>query len=238
MQVLILGAGASPTGADSAVSWLAEHGGRILVERLVEHCAQLQARLVFAVKTRDLKRFHIDEIVKLADPSAEVVAVSGETAGAACTALLCIHHIAPDDELLILNSNEFLDVNYRRPIDEFRARELDAGVITFKSLHPRYSYVAVDAAGLVVQAAEKRPISQHATAGFYWFKRGADFIAAAQAMIRKDAHVDEKFFICPTLNEIVLTGRRIGAFEIDPRHYHPLKSQRQIDSYENAEDSR
>ena len=65
-------------------------------------------------------------------------------------------------------------------------------MVTFRSLHPRYSYMLVDDNGLIVEAAEKRPISRHATAGFYWYRRGADFVQSAQDMIRKDAHVDEK----------------------------------------------
>ena len=35
----------------------------------------------------------------------------------------------------------------------------DAGVITFESVHPRWSYVRLDSENRVTETAEKRPIS-------------------------------------------------------------------------------
>lgn len=240
MRVLILGAGNTPTDAEATPVWLAESNGEILVERFVRACRGLDAKLVFAIRAQDMKRFRIDSVIGLAAPGSAVVPVAGETQGAACTALLCIRHIDPADELLILNSNEFLDIDYRAAVEGFRQQTYDAAVVTFHSIHPRYSYVSLDENGLIVEAAEKHPISRHATAGFYWFRRGADFIAAAQDMIRKDAHVDGKFFISLVFNELVLKQKRMGVLEVDSRHYFPLKSRRQVSVYESdtrAEDA-
>ena len=233
MRALILGAGNAQTDTEATPVWLAESNGEILVERFVRACRGLDAKLVFAVRAQDMKRFRIDSVIALAAPGSAVVPVAGETQGAACTALLCIRHIDPADELLILNSNEFLDIDYQAAVEGFRQQNYDAAVVTFHSIHPRYSYVLLDENGLIVEAAEKHPISRHATAGFYWFRRGADFIAAAQDMIRKDAHVDGKFFISLVFNELVLKQKRMGVLEVDSRHYFPLKSRRQVSVYES-----
>ncbi len=235
MKALILGAGAQPADPDATPLWLLENDGVLLVERFVRACAAIDAALVFAVRAQEVKRWRIDSVIVLAAPGAALVPITGETAGAACTALLCIQHIDPEAELLILNSNEYLDIDYAAPIQAFRARGLDAGTVVFPSLHPRYSYVRLDRDGLIVEAAEKNPISRHATPGFTWFARGADFIHAAQDMIRKDASVDGRYFISLTLNEMVLRQKRMGVFEIDAKRYHPLKSPRQRSSFE-AED--
>lgn len=230
MVTIILGAG----GGDSndIPIWLAERDGQVLVERFVAACAGLNSKLVFAVRARDAKRFHLGNVIGLAAPDAKMVAISGETMGAPCTALLCIAHIDPDQELLILNSNEILDADYAAIAGDFRARGLDAGLVVFPSLHPRYSYVRLDGDGHIVEAAEKNPISRHATAGFYWFRRGRDFIAAAQASIGKDAQVDGRFFISLAFNELVLAQKRLGVFEIAASQYLPLKSRAQMTSYE------
>lgn len=245
MRVLILGAGTGegrPEAAREAAIWppdsvwLAESGGRLLVQRLVAACAGLRARLVFAVRAGDMSRWHVDSVIALAAPDAVVVPIRGETKGAACTALLCLGHLDGDDELLVLNANEFLDIDYTAAIEGFRARGLDGGVVVFPSLHPRYSSVRLDAQGLIVEAAEKRPISRHAVAGFIWFKRAACFVTAAQTMIRKDAHVDGLFFMSLVLNEMVLAQARLGVLEVDRNAYHPLKSRRQIAQYEAMRD--
>ena len=232
MRVLILGAGGAAPDLETTSAWLAESGGEVLIERFVKACDGLSAKLVFAVRAHDVRRYRIDSVIALAAPGSAVVSIAGETQGAACTALLCIQHLDPNDELLILNSNEFLAIDYKATIESFRRRAFDAAVVTFPSLHPRYSYVQLDEDGLITEAAEKHPISRHATAGFYWFARGADFITAAQDMIRKDAHVDGKFFISLVFNELVLKQKRLGTAEVDSKHYFPLKSRRQVSNYE------
>jgi hypothetical protein len=232
MKALILGGGAAPVEPDATPVWLAENDGQLLIERFIQACTALDAKLAFAVRDSEIKRYRIDSVIHLAAPGAAIVPITGETAGAACTALLCIQHIDPEDELLILNSNEYLDIDYTAPIRNFRERGFDAGVVTFPSIHPRYSYVRLDADGLIVEAAEKNPISRHAIAGFTWFAKGSDFIRAAQDMIRKDANVDGRYFISLTLNEMVLRQKKMGAFGMEARRYHPLKSQRQMAAFE------
>ncbi len=230
MKMLVLGAGHA-SEPDAPPLWLVENDGVLLVERFAQIGHTLGAAMVFAVRAQDIRRFRIDSVIGLSCPGATVVSVAGETGGAACTALLCTPHIDADRELLLLNSNEYLDVDPSGVISDFRTRELDAGVVTFPSLHPRYSHVRLEE-GLIVEAAEKHPISRHASAGFTWYRRGGDFIRAAQDMIRKDAQVDGRFFVSLTLNEMVLRQKRLGAFEIEARHYHPLKSRRQASVFE------
>ena len=232
VRVLILGGGSAASDADATPIWLAESNGEILIERFVHACAGLNAKIVFAVRAPDIRRFRIDSVIGLAAPGSAVVPVAGETQGAACTALLCVPHIDTEGELLILNSNEFLDIDYKAAVEGFRRQNFDAAVVTFHSIHPRYSYVALDDDGLIVEAAEKHPISRHATAGFYWFRRGGDFVDGAQSMIRKDTQVDGKFFISLVFNELVLQQKRMGVLPVDSRHYHPLKSRRQVSIYE------
>lgn len=232
MNILILGAGPASAEEQGYPIWLAEHAGELLVERLARAClAAGPARLIFAVREQDVRRYAIGNVIALAAPGAAIVPVRGTTKGAACTALLAIPHIGAEEELLILNANEFIDEEYGAILRGFRDRGLDAGVAVFPSLHPRYSYVRLDADGLVVEAAEKRPISREATAGFYWYRRGADFVRAVERMIEKDAEVDGLFFICPAFNELVLDQARIGVHRLAADRYHPIKSARQAEQY-------
>lgn len=235
-RILILGAGPAGPEHDPPV-WLAEQGRELLLERMARVLAPLRGRLVFAVRAQDIRRYRLDSVIQLASPGAAMVPVHGTTAGAACTALLCIDHIEPEAELLILAGNELLDIDYAVAVQGFRDRGLDAGVVVFPSLHPRYSYVRLDAQGMIEEAAEKNPISRHAAAGFTWFRRGGDFLDAARNMIRKDAQHDGAFFISLTLNELVLAQKRMSVHEIDARRYLPLKSRRQVAAYEAEGDA-
>ncbi|MCE9608432.1 MAG: glycosyltransferase family 2 protein [Planctomycetia bacterium] len=204
---------------------------------LVEHawaCLRPLApeKFVFVVRKEDVLRSHLHSVLHLLDPASAVVRAEGPTAGAACTALLAIEHIRPEAELIVSNGDQLFDCDLAAVIADFRSRSLDAGTIVFDSVHPRWSFVRVGNDGLVSEAAEKRPISRDATAGFYYFRRGADFLRAATDMIRKDAHVNGLFYVCPAFNEMILTGAKIGVHRIPREAYISLATPQNIDEYE------
>jgi len=112
--------------------------------------------------------------------------------------------------------------------------DADAGVVTFDSVHPRWSYVRLDDLGNVIETAEKRPISRSAIAGLYYFRRGMDFVQAAMQMIEKDAHVNESFFIAPALNEMILKGKTVRTARVRSERYHTFYTPQKIKEYEAA----
>ncbi|MET3119265.1 NDP-sugar pyrophosphorylase family protein [Undibacterium sp. GrIS 1.8] len=239
INILILAAGHTPFDSQdgSYPLCLTEFDGVPLIEKLIQSCSTIQdPNFVIALREQDIRRYHLDNIIELLLPNAKIIRVPENTSGAACTALLATTYIDNDDELLILNGNEILDIDFPNVLNDFHTRKLDAGVVTFPSVHPRYSYVRLDSTGLVVEAAEKNPISRLATVGFYWFVRGKDFIRSVQMMIRKDASVNSLFYICPALNELVLEQARIGNFAIEANQYHPLKTERQLIQFETLTD--
>jgi NDP-sugar pyrophosphorylase family protein len=236
MIILILAAGSdqSRTGNPYPMC-LTEFDSVPLIERVTISCRSLKPeQLIVLFRNEDVRTYHLDNVVTLLFPGSQIREVHGETQGAACTALLAIGECDTEEELLILNGNEFLDADFSEIVRGFRSRGLDAGVVVFRSIHPRYSYVRLDDAGIVVEASEKNPISNHATAGFYWYKHGSEFVRAAKSLIRKDAQVNGLFYICPTFNELILRGQTIGVHPVNDRVYHPLKDERQVRQFETA----
>jgi hypothetical protein len=84
---------------------------------------------------------------------------------------------------------------------------LDGWIDTFPADSAAYSYVALDAGGLVTAIAEKRVISPHATTGFYAFASAATYRAAAA---RAQAAGNE-FYISDVYAALLSAGGRIGA---------------------------
>ncbi len=83
-------------------------------------------------------------------------------------------------------------------------------MLTFLSTHPKWSFVRLDEqSSKIVEVAEKRPISNVATVGIYYFRRGRDFVAAAERMIAKDERVNGEFYVAPTYNEMIGEGKTI-----------------------------
>ncbi len=236
MRTLLLAAGGSDAFADAGYFFpknLIEIAGSPLLEHVIHGLGPLATthRLVVAVRREENVRFHTSRVVRLIEPTAAVVEV-GETSGAACTALTAVDHLLDDEPLLVCNGDQVIDVDLAAVVDGFATAGLDGGVVVFEGVHPRWSYVRTDDAGIVIEASEKRPISRLATAGCYWFARGRDFVESAKQMILKDAQVNGQFFVCPALNEMVLAGRRVGIHRIERAQYFSFHDPQAVGAFE------
>jgi dTDP-glucose pyrophosphorylase len=231
MNILLLMAGSSDAFREAGHLYpkpLVEIAGRPMVQHIIEGQAlvELGGKLIVAVSRNENAIHHIAAVINLLAPSAKIVEVPGETAGAACSALLAVDWVDDAESLVVVNGDQIIDADLGSVVNDFQSRGLDGGTVVFKDVHPRWSFVKCDADGLVIEAAEKRPISNMATAGFYYFHRGSDFVSAAETMILKGASVNGHFYVCPAYNELVLLNKKIGTFLIEKRQYISLASPR------------
>ncbi len=91
----------------------------------------------------------------------------------------------------------------------------DGGIVTFTSTHPKWSFARVDETGFITEVAEKNPISDKATVGFYYWKKGSDFVKYADQMIAKNLRVNNEFYVCPVYNEAIQDGKRVKNYVAD-----------------------
>lgn len=212
---------------------LIEIGNSTMLELVHDDFADVKdQRLLYVFPQEDCQHFHLDSSAKLLENTAVVLSLKGETKGALCTSLFCIEYIDNDDPLIISNSDQIIDVSFDEVVKSFEERNADAGVISFQSIHPRWSYVLLDDKGMALEVAEKRPLSYHAIAGFYYYKQGSDFVEAAKRAILKQNHVDGKYYISASLNEMILMDKKIVTYEIDKSQYHSFYSPSKIREYE------
>jgi dTDP-glucose pyrophosphorylase len=238
MNVLVLMAGGSSGFHEAGYPFpksLIEVDGKPIVRHVIEHLAPLldaTNHLTVMVRRDENAKYYIGAVVNLLCPAASVLEVQGETSGAACTALLAVDLIDNQDPLVIINGDQLIRADLKEAIGDFQRRGLDGGIVVFDDIHPRWSFVKCGEDGLVIEAAEKRPISRNATAGFYYFKSGSDFVLAAQSMILKGASVGGLFYVCPAYNELILRNRRIGVHRIDKRQYVSLATPQNVQAFE------
>ncbi len=238
MNILLLLAGSSSAFTKAGHVYpksLVEVAGEAMIDKVLRSLDPLLRQggnLIAAVRRDENRAFHLGDVIKLVVPGTRLVEIESDTGGAACTALVAIEHINNDEPLIITNGDQVFDIDLGAAVADFKKRNLDGGTITFRGIHPRWSFVRLNDEGLVEEAAEKRPISRHATAGFYYFARGRDFVDAACAMLRKEASTDGLYYVCPAFNQMILKGARIGVVEIDASEYHSLATPAMVESYE------
>lgn len=213
---------------------LTEINGKTMVEMVVEDYSNLEPKnYIFVFSDEDCKKFHLDSSVKILTPASQVIRLSNQTAGALCTCLMAIEYINDETPLIIANSDQIIETDYREVIKHFDEIDADAGVITFPNIHPRWSY-ARKMGDEVVEVAEKRPLSKDAIAGFYYFKKGSDFIQAAKNALLKQNNLDGRYYISASINELILLGKKIGYYDIEKEQYRSFYSPAKIKEYEES----
>lgn len=212
-----------------------EVGGQTMLEKVVYNYSGLNKKhFIFIFSQKDCAEFHLDDSARiLTQPETDILVLEGRTAGALCTCLMAIELIENEKALFIANCDQIIDVDYNKVLEYFDKDKADAGVISFESIHPRWSYARVTD-GEVTEVAEKRPLSKNAIAGFYYFKHGSDFIHAAEKVVLKDNSINGQFYISSSLNEIILMGKRVSMYKIDKNNYHSFYSPQKIQEYEMA----
>lgn len=219
MNVLIPMAGAGSRFAQAGYTFpkpLIPVNGKPMIQVVVENLG-VEANFIYVVQKEHREKFNLDTMLELITAGqCTVIEVDGITEGAACTALLAKEFIDNDDPLFFANSDQFVEW---RPIDflyKMQEQQADGGIVTFKDTHPKWSFAKVDEeTNMVTEVAEKNPISDNATAGYYYWKRGSDFVKYAERMIEKDIRVNNEFYVAPVYNQAIEDGRAIRIFEAD-----------------------
>ncbi len=211
---------------------LVEVHGQPLIEVVVRSLTPAEPhQFVFVCRQAHVEQFALGDVLALIAPGCRTVTMRKPTAGALCSVLLGLEFLAGDGELLIANADQAIG----EPVDRFlaaaRAGAWDGSIMTFPNTHPRWSYVRTEE-DRVVAVAEKQPISRHASAGLFYFRRGGDFVAAAERMLLKNASRSGEFYVAPVFNELVLMGRRISMYPIPAALMHGLGTPEEVERFE------
>ena len=214
---------------------LTEINGKTMIETVLEGLRSLttsENNIIFMVRKYDNDRYFLGDIIRLILPDSHIISIEGETAGAALTSLLAIEYLDEEESLVLVNGDQLLDYDESELVKSFVENDADAGVFVFNSFHPRWSYVRTDEDGLVVEAAEKKPISNQATAGFYYYKKTFEYIKSAKRMILKGGDVNGLYYICPVFNEMILDQKKILTYLIESKKYHSFMSPEKVKEFE------
>lgn len=214
---------------------LIEINGITMIQHVIDNLNSitLDKKFIFIVKKEDCVKYHLNNVLRLlTNNECEIIQLEKETMGAACSILMAIESINNDNMLLISNGDQIILEDFNTVINGFVSNNADAGTICINSVHPKWSYVRLDESHNVVETAEKRPISNYAIAGWYFFKKGQDFVNSAMKSIKSDASVNGLFYIAPTLNEMILANKKINIHKIEARKYYSFYSPQKIKEYE------
>ena len=192
---------------------LIEVNHKPMIQVVVENL-NIKAKFIYIVQKEHYEKYNLKFLLNLITPNCEIVQVEGITEGAACTTLLAEEYINNDKHLLIVNSDQFVEWDSNSFYYTMTNDNLDGGMLTFKATHPKWSFAKLDENGFITEIAEKKPISDIATVGIYYWNKGSDYVKYAEQMIKKNVRVNNEFYVAPVYNEAILDGFKFKPFNI------------------------
>jgi HAD superfamily hydrolase (TIGR01509 family) len=238
MNILIPMAGAGSRFSQVGYSFpkpLIEVKGKPMIQVVVESL-KMDVNYIYIVQKSHREKYNLDTLLNLITPNCTIVETEGITEGAACTTLLAEHLINNDNPLLITNSDQFIDWNSTEFMYQMNEKDYDGGIVSFPATHPKWSFAKTDENNIVLEVAEKKPISNKATAGIYYWKNGSDYVKYAKQMIDKDIRVNNEFYVCPIYNEAIQDNKLIYNFDIEADKMWGLGTPEDLNHYlENYE---
>jgi dTDP-glucose pyrophosphorylase len=222
MKILIPMAGEGSRFAKEGYTFpkpLIDVSGKPMIQVVTENL-DFDATYIFLVRKQHLEKYSglRTTLDRITNGKFKVVEVDGLTEGAACTTLLAKDLIDDDEELLIANSDQVIEYS----AENFKLLKsltpADGIIFTFNALHPKWSFVRVNSRGVITELQEKNPISNIATCGIYWYRRGSDYVKYTEQMIQKNIRVNGEFYVAPVYNEYISDGKILIPFYVSKMH--------------------
>lgn len=177
---------------------------QIVVENL-----NLNGKHIFICQKSHRQKYELDKIISSIIEDYVIYEIDGMTEGAACTTLIAKNSINNKTPLLIANSDQYLEWNSNDFLNQIKAEDADGGILTFKANGTKWSFVKLDNNNkYVIEVAEKKQISDIATAGIYYWKNGSDYVKYAEEMIRLNHRHNNEFYVCPVFNEAIKENKK------------------------------
>jgi len=193
---------------------LIEVKGKPMIQLVLE-TLNIEAKYIFIVRKEHAEKYSLKEFLNQIAPGCEVIITDGLTEGSACTVLLAENLIDNDNPILMANSDQYIEWDSFEFMKNNVNNNLDGSILTFEATHPKWSFVKINDEGLVTEVAEKKPISNIATVGIYWWAKGSDFVKYAKEMIEKNIRVNNEFYICPVFTHAIEDQKKIGVYNVD-----------------------
>lgn len=192
---------------------LIEIHGCPMIKIVVDNLKPNQShRFIFICQKSHATKYSLREKLNSISKNSIIIEIDNLTDGAACTVLMAKEYINNSDPLMIANSDQFVDLDINLYLSRLASSDLDGLIMTMSANDPKWSYVALNEQNFVSRVVEKEVISSNATIGIYNFRRGKDFVFAAEEMIAQNLRVKNEFYVAPAYNILINQEYKFGIF--------------------------
>ena len=157
------------------------------------------------------------------------ITIKQKTEGPLCTILFAKDLINNDVPVLIANSDQIADCDVNDFVDSCLKNNFDGSLLTFEETEksPRWSFVKTDANNKVTEVKA----NNQGVVGWYFYRKGSDFVDAAIDLIIRNDRANNEFFQCPTYNYSIARGKEFTTYMIQESQMHGTGTPEDLQKY-------
>lgn len=188
---------------------LIEVAGKPMVIRALKSLEGIPvSRYVFVMLREHEEQYGIRKLISHAlAENVEFVVLNDVTEGQLCTVLAAREFLSKEEDVLIASSDTFVENDLANTI---KTSQYD-GIISVANLPgDHWSFARTNEVGEVVEVAEKKRISDHASTGLYYFRKAGDLIDFGDVMIEREEKTRGEYYVIPVYQKMIEAGCSIG----------------------------
>jgi beta-phosphoglucomutase-like phosphatase (HAD superfamily)/dTDP-glucose pyrophosphorylase len=193
---------------------LIEINNKTMIE-VVHKNINIPGKYIFVAKKQHVDDFELNKTISSFCKNFVLIEQDTKLDGAVKSCLLAKDYINNDQPLIIANSDQYISWDSKKAIDYFLKSGVDGAILTFKASDTKWSYVKRNKYNTISAVAEKNMISNEATCGIYFWRKGSDFVKYAEQMVKKGIKTNNEFYVCPVYNEAIEDEKIIVAYLVD-----------------------
>lgn len=201
--------------------------GKPMIVRVIENLRPVSDCFTLICRASAVER--LEKLVAPMNMNIRCLPVPGLTNGSVSTVLTMRDKLVPETPVLIANADQLVEYDPPAWWEHVRSHRGHSVWLFGPASHPKWSYAKVEG-GEITRVAEKRPISQLATCGLYFWRSWEAYVTAADEMMKDDNNrVNSEWYNCPVYNEALKRGDKVYPFY--PRRMIGLGTPEDLQSY-------
>lgn len=200
--------------------------GKPMIVRVIEALPKSD-KSIFIVRQEYIDNYQIDKLIKKYCKKAIVIPVSKTTEGQACTCMLAMPYLEPEDDMFIAACDNSFVYNHKL-FDKLKKDVFVNSIIwTFTknellSEKPQaWGWVKLENDGVTIKGMSVKvpvsdtPFNDHAVVATFYFKRASEFKEAYDLMVKENYRVNNEFYVDSMPIFYKKLGLRSVIFDID-----------------------
>lgn len=185
---------------------------------------------IFISRDKILDRNFLENMcLKIGINNYSIVLLEQKTDGQATTAYKAKDYINDNDSVIIYNIDTYVR-EYKINRDQIKDN-YDGFIPVVKVKGDKWSFVKVNENGDVIEVAEKEPISDLATVGFYYFNSWKDYVDIYINNSEKIKKENKEKYIAPMYQEMITDGKNISINILENEDVHILGTPEELKEF-------